>query len=51
VPVTELAESGKQGGQEMQRHKVGTGHIGPVTERLLGEYREKARNDDAADHI
>ncbi|MBW4838566.1 MAG: aminotransferase class IV, partial [Paenibacillaceae bacterium] len=51
VPVTELAVPGKQGGRELQRHRVGTGHIGPVTERLLGEYREKARNGDATDHL
>lgn len=54
VPVTELAEPGKPGnpgGRRMQRRTVGTGQIGPMTKRLLGKYREKARNGDAADYL
>lgn len=51
VPVTELVELDMQVRQGMQRRKVGAGLIGPVTQSLLGKYREKARNGDAADHL
>ncbi|WP_178020490.1 aminotransferase class IV [uncultured Paenibacillus sp.] len=51
VPVTELAEPGNPGGRGMRRRRVGTGRIGPMTKRLLGKYREKARNGDAADYL
>lgn len=51
VPVTELAEPCKHGGREARRITVGGGRIGPVTQLLLGKYREKARDGDGADHI
>ncbi|WP_018753560.1 aminotransferase class IV [Paenibacillus sanguinis] len=52
VPITELwwtvSGAEPETGELLPRsHIVGEGHIGPITSRLLGDYREKARDPDA----